>query len=66
MAENSTMMQNLMAKHEVAIMHQLIPTVPCPPPLVSPGGGALANLADPGGWALGYPRGIAQKNFQRF
>ena len=46
------------------IIHQSIPTAPCPPPpdncgafarLVSPGGGALANLARPGGRAFANP-----------
>ena len=49
-------------------MHQSIPAAPIPPPppppgncgafacLVSPGGGALANLARPGGRAFAYPR----------
>ena len=44
-------------------MHQSIPAVPIPPPgqpqgicsNVSPGGGALAILSQPGGWALAYP-----------
>ena len=46
------------------IMHQSIPAAPIPPPgncgafacLVSPGGGALANLAGPGDRAFAYPR----------
>ena len=47
------------------LMHQSIPAAPIPPPpgncgafacLVSPGGGALANLARPGGRAFAYPR----------
>ena len=50
MSRLKTMIQ--MTKHEVKIMHQPILTVLYPPPLVSPGGGALANLAEPGGWAL--------------
>jgi len=45
-------------------MHQSIPAAPIPPPgncgafacHVSPGGGALANLARPGGRAFAYPR----------
>ena len=46
------------------IMHQSIPAAPIPPPpgncgafahLVSPGGGALANLAWLGGRAFAYP-----------
>ena len=45
------------------IMHQSIPAAPIPPPgncrafarLVTPGGGALANLAWPGGRAFTYP-----------
>ena len=45
-------------------MHQSIPAAPIPPPgncgafacLVSPGGGALANLARPGDRAFAYPR----------
>ena len=46
-------------------MHQSIPAAPFPPPpgncgafarLVSPGGGALENLARPGGRAFAYPR----------
>ena len=46
-------------------MHQSIPTAPCPPPppgncgafarLVSPGDGALANSARPGGRAFADP-----------
>ena len=44
-------------------MHQSIPAVPIPPPgqprgicsNVCPGGGALAILSQPGGWALAYP-----------
>ena len=47
-------------------MHQSIPTAPCTPPpptgncwafarLVSPGGGALANFARPGGQAFANP-----------
>ena len=48
-----------------AVMHQSIPTAPCPPPLgncrafahlVSPWDGALANLARPGGRAFANPR----------
>ena len=48
------------------LMHQSIPAAPIPPPppgncgafacLVSPEGGALANLARPGGRAFAYPR----------
>ena len=47
-------------------MHQSIPPAPSPPPpgnrgafdsLVSPGGGALANLARPGDRALANPGG---------
>ena len=46
-------------------MHQSIPAAPNPPPgncgafahPVSTGGGALANLARPGGRAFAYPRG---------
>ena len=48
------------------VIHQSIPAAPIPPPppgncgafvcLVSPGGGALANLARPGGRAFAYPR----------
>ena len=51
----------------VRLMHQSIPPAPSRPPppgnrrafasLVSPGGGALANLARPGGRASGQPRG---------
>jgi len=45
-------------------MHQSIPAAPIPPPgncgafayLVSPGGGALANLVRHGGRAFAYPR----------
>ena len=46
-------------------MHQSIPAVPIPPRAttghllkcsnVCPGGGALAILSQPGGWALAYP-----------
>ena len=44
------------------IMHQSIPAVPIPPPgqpwgicsNVSPGGGTLAILSQPGGWALAW------------
>ena len=48
-----------------AIMHQSVPAAATPPPpgnceafacLVSPGGGALANLARPGVRAFAYPR----------
>ena len=46
----------------VALMHQSIPAVPIPPGQprgicsnVSPGGGALAILSQPGDWALAYP-----------
>ena len=46
------------------VLHQSIPAAPIPPPgncgafacLVSPGGGALANLARPGGRAFACPR----------
>ena len=52
--------------YKVVLMHQSIPAAPIPPPgncgpfacLVSPGGGALANLAWPGGRAFAYPRGF--------
>ena len=44
------------------LMHQSIPAVPIPPRQpqgicsnVCPGGGALAILSQPGGWALAYP-----------
>jgi len=47
-------------------MHQSIPAAPTPPPgqlqgicvPCSPGGGALANLARPGGRAFAYPRAV--------
>ena len=55
-------------------MHQWIPAAPCPPPgncgpfarFVSPGGGALANLARPGGRALANPGGAPEKFVEVF
>ena len=49
--------------YTLPLMHQSIPAVPIPPPgqprgicsNVCPGGGALAILSQPGGWALAYP-----------
>ena len=49
---------------KTSVMHQSIPAAPIPPPPgncgtfahhVSPGGGALANLARPEGRAFAYP-----------
>ena len=53
-------------------MHQSIPAAPIPPPgncrafacLVSPGGGALENLARPGGRAFAYPRAFDTRGFR--
>ena len=51
------------------LMHQSIPPAPSPPPpgllrafarLVSPGGGAVANFALPGGRAFANPRAIPE------
>ena len=54
----------LMLAYSSCFMHQSIPSAPCRPPpgncgaialLVSPGGGALTNLARPGGRAFANP-----------
>ena len=62
---------NQVTRKIVDLMHQSIPTAPCPPPLpgncvafaplVNPGGGALANLARPGGRAFANPRHNPEK-----